>query len=102
MLSMTKEDDWVFDPFMGVGSTIVAAVRHNRRGMGAEIMSKYVDIACQRITSELKGELRTRPMNRPIYDPEKHNNKLAVQPCNVIPDKPQLSIVQLQNGITHR
>src|SRR3990172_1846763 len=29
VLSMTNEGDWVFDPFLGTGTTIVAAVRHN-------------------------------------------------------------------------
>ena len=69
ILSMTYENETVFDPFLGVGTTIVAAVRNGRRGMGAELLDKYYDIALERIQAALKGTLRTRPMFKPIYDP---------------------------------
>jgi DNA modification methylase len=39
----------VADPFMGSGSTGVAAVRMGRRFVGVEIEQKYFDIACRRI-----------------------------------------------------
>ena len=42
VLSMTNENDAVFDPFLGSGTTIIGALKHNRRGIGAEIISKYV------------------------------------------------------------
>jgi len=45
VLSMTNEDDWVFDPFVGTGTSIIAAIRHKRRGAGAEIVPKYIDLA---------------------------------------------------------
>jgi len=64
---MTNEDDWVFDPFLGTSTTIVAAIRHNRRGAGAETVEKYVHLARQRIHGELVGTLRTRPMHKPVY-----------------------------------
>jgi len=70
ILSMTNEDDWVLDPFLGTGSTIIAAIRHGRRGAGSEIIQKYTDIARERIQLELNGTLRTRPMHKPIYDPK--------------------------------
>lgn len=69
VLSMTNENDWVFDPFMGVGSTAIAALIHNRRAIGSEIMSEYIEIAEERIQKALKGELQIRPMERPVYDP---------------------------------
>jgi len=31
VLSMTKRDDWVLDPFLGSGTSIIAAVRHGLR-----------------------------------------------------------------------
>jgi len=70
VLALTNENDLVFDPFLGVGSTSVAAVIHNRRGMGCEIMDEYCDIAVERTRLAIKGELKTRPMNKPIYDPQ--------------------------------
>ena len=80
VLSMTNEDDWVFDPFLGTGTTIVAAIRHNRRGAGAETVPNYVHIARDRIQQEMAGILRTRPMHKPVYDPEEAGNKLTVAP----------------------
>ena len=35
VLSMTYEGDRVFDPFLGTGTSIIAAIRHDRRGIGA-------------------------------------------------------------------
>jgi len=39
----------ILDPFMGSGSTGVAAVQMNRSFIGIEIDNKYFDIACKRI-----------------------------------------------------
>lgn len=69
VLSLSDEGDWVFDPFLGTGTSIIASIRHNRKGAGAEIINKYVDIAKERIYLEVAGVLKTRPMNKPIYDP---------------------------------
>ncbi len=80
VLSMTNDGDWVFDPFVGTGTSIIAAIRHGRRGMGAEIYSKYLEIAKDRISQEIKGELKTRPMFKPVYDPTKAGNKLTKAP----------------------
>lgn len=43
----------VLDPFMGSGSTGVAAVRNRRKFIGIEIEPKYFDIACRRISDAL-------------------------------------------------
>ena len=39
----------VLDPFMGSGSTGVAAIREQCRFVGIEVEPKYFDIACRRI-----------------------------------------------------
>lgn len=70
VLAMTDEGDWVLDPFIGVGSTAVAALMHCRRAMGAEIKSEYIEIARERIALAEKGSLRIRPMERSVYNPE--------------------------------
>jgi adenine-specific DNA-methyltransferase len=80
VLSMTSEGDWVLDPFLGTGTSIIAAIRHYRRGVGAETFPNYVSIAHERIQQEMDGTLRTRPMHKPVYDPEEAGNKLAVAP----------------------
>jgi adenine-specific DNA-methyltransferase len=69
VLSMTRENDWVLDPFMGVGTTALAALMHRRRAVGAEIMQDYVATAIGRLRLAHAGSLRVRPMERPVYDP---------------------------------
>ena len=69
VLSMSNEEDFVLDPFLGTGTTIVAALLHNRRGVGAEIIKKYINLARERVQKAINGKLFTRPMNKPIYDP---------------------------------
>ncbi len=44
----------ILDPFMGSGTTGVAAVKLGRRFIGIEIEPKYFDIACRRISEALK------------------------------------------------
>ena len=80
VLSLTNEEDWVLDPFLGTGTTVIAAIRHGRRGVGAETVPKYVQLARQRIQQEIEGTLRTRPMDRPVYDPVDAGNTLTVAP----------------------
>ena len=47
----SKEGEIVLDPFMGIGSTGIAAVRNNREFIGIELDPKYYDIAVQRIAA---------------------------------------------------
>jgi adenine-specific DNA-methyltransferase len=80
VLSMSNEDDWVLDPFLGVGTTIIAAIRHRRRGVGAEIVPKYIEIAHDRISKEIRGTLKTRPISRPVFDPKDAGKSLRKVP----------------------
>lgn len=79
VLALTNEGDAVFDPFVGVGSSIIAAVLHDRKGFGVDKEKPYTDIAYQRINEALKGTLRKRPLGKPIYRPE-GNEKVATIP----------------------
>jgi len=73
VLSMTDQGGLVFDPFMGVGTTAVAAVLHGRKAAGAEIVPEYSDIAENRVRLASQGLLKTRPMDRPVYEPPKNS-----------------------------
>ncbi len=79
VLSMTNEGDWVLDPFLGVGTTAIAALAHKRRAIGAEIMPDYVRIARERIKQAEEGRLRIRPMSRPVYDPTSRQETVPPQ-----------------------
>jgi len=98
VLSMTKRDDWVFDPFLGAGTSIIAAVRHGRRGAGAEVVSKYVKLARERIEAEFAGTLRTRPMHRPVYDPVEAGNSLAIAPWTNDRETAQMALLDKAPG----
>lgn len=45
----SDENDIVLDPFLGSGTTAVAAIKLNRRYIGIEKLRTYYDIACQNI-----------------------------------------------------
>lgn len=40
----TKEDELVFDYFMGVGGTLLGASLSNRRAIGVDLSQKYIDV----------------------------------------------------------
>lgn len=48
----TYRDDLVLDPFMGSGSTLVAASRLDRRFIGYDLDPEYVALARQRVATE--------------------------------------------------
>lgn len=74
ILSMTREKDLVLDPFMGVGTTAIAAILHNRKSAGAEIERKYIAIAKERINLAIQGLLKVRP-DIPVYEPTNSSRK---------------------------
>jgi adenine-specific DNA-methyltransferase len=80
VLALTNEGDIVLDPFAGVGSSIIAAILHNRKGVGVDKEKLYTDLAYERIIAALKGTLRRRPLRRPIYEP-KGTEKVARIPA---------------------
>lgn len=79
VLALTNENDVVFDPFAGVGSSTVAAILHNRKGIGVDKEKIYLDIAYQRIQDALNGTIKRRPLGTPIYEP-KGTEKVAKIP----------------------
>jgi len=73
VVSLSDEGGSVLDPYMGVGTTPVAAEMHGRIGYGCDVVKEYVDIAKDRIRSLEAGTLKTRPMDKPVYDPTQPN-----------------------------
>jgi adenine-specific DNA-methyltransferase len=71
VLALTEPGASVFDPYMGVGSTVIAALMHSRIGYGCDVVEEYIDVAWERVRAFRTGTLRTRPMTRPVYDPTK-------------------------------
>lgn len=69
VLALTNEEDWVYDPYAGVGTTLIAGFKNNRRVIGSEKEEQYVFISKQRLNDFFKGKLKTRPLGKPVYDP---------------------------------
>jgi len=84
VLAMTDEGDWTFDPFMGVGTTQIASIIHNRRSAGSEMNQEYYQVALKRIQQAQTGKLKIRPMERPVYDPD-HPQSIPPQTINLNP-----------------
>jgi len=71
VLSLTNPGQNVLDPYLGVGSSAIAALKNGRNAYGCDITKEYVDTANERVDQLFRGELRTRPMNKPVYEPNK-------------------------------
>lgn len=73
----------ILDPFMGSGTTGIAAVSLGRKFIGIEIEPKYFDIACRRIEAEARQprlpiEERKRPEPHPTLDLSREDEQCAV------------------------
>jgi len=69
VLALTDEGDWLLDPFSGVGSALLAALKNKRRAFGCEREAEYVGIAKQRIEDLCSGTLRYRQLGKPVHQP---------------------------------
>ena len=48
----TKKGDWILDPFMGSGTSLIEAQRMNRNAIGIDLQQKIIDSAINRISAE--------------------------------------------------
>lgn len=68
VLALTNEEDWILDPYAGVGSTILASLKNDRNVVGIEKMKKYQKIGLERVLQFEQGNLQFRSIDTPIYD----------------------------------
>lgn len=81
VLALTNENDIVYDPFAGVGSSLIAALKNNRQAYGTELEKDYVDIGLERIQKLSEDRLQTRPIYKKIWVPQP-NDRVAMRPEN--------------------
>lgn len=67
VLALTNEDDWVLDPYCGVGSALISGLKHKRRVIGCDKEAQYINIARDRISDFFNGTLKIRPFGKPVY-----------------------------------
>ncbi|MBI5861789.1 MAG: site-specific DNA-methyltransferase [Rhodocyclales bacterium] len=96
VLSMTHPGDWVVDPFSGVGTSIIAAIRHGRRGAGAEVVARYAELAKERVSAAMTGALRVRPMGTQKYDPQVAGNSLTISPWQPVQNDMQYKLLETE------
>lgn len=72
--ALSPEDGLVLDPFMGAGTTGVAAIMEKRRFAGAENVKEYYDVSRSRIHDALTGDVKIRE-DKAV---EKPNKKMSV------------------------
>ena len=74
----SNEDDIVFDPFMGVGSTGVAALELGRRFIGVELDNSYFDAAKIRIDKSLANKENNLMSKTKTYKIQEDNDVSSV------------------------
>lgn len=82
ILALTNVGDLVVDPFLGAGTTAVAAVLHKRKVAGADIKRDYLALALQRIKDAAAGHLKRRPFGKQVYVP-RPNTPLTRSPFSL-------------------
>jgi hypothetical protein len=63
LLRYTKKGDWVLDPFMGCGTTLIEAQRLDRNSIGIELQKSLADDAEIRIRTENKEGIEAVVVN---------------------------------------
>ena len=79
VLALTNQNSWILDPYAGVGSTMIAALKNNRNVIGIEKEEKYIEIAEMKIKKLKEGTLKTRSITQQIYKPT-NRDKIAQIP----------------------
>ena len=69
VLALTDSGGLVLDPFGGVGSTAIAAIKNGRRAISIDRDPEFTAMAAQRVGSFHRGELRLRPLGKPVHVP---------------------------------
>lgn len=69
VLALTDKSDWVLDPYCGVGSALIGAIKNERKAIGCDKEEEYINLTIKRIKDYYYGNLKTRPIGKPIFIP---------------------------------
>jgi len=77
----TKQNEWVLDPFLGSGTTLIECKRLGRNGIGIELLPDVIELANNNISSEYnKFNIQTEIINA---DSTKLNFKDELKKLNI-------------------
>jgi adenine-specific DNA-methyltransferase len=97
--ALTSSDDLIFDPFMGSGSSGVAAIAEGRRFLGCELEPSYVEISESRLRLAIEGKAPIRPWNQSNYEPGP-NEKVARRPSHFRSHEEQRAIAEISSQLS--
>ncbi|MEO7530019.1 MAG: site-specific DNA-methyltransferase, partial [Sediminibacterium sp.] len=66
VLALTNKNDYVLDPYAGVGSTIIASIKNDRNAIGIEKYKKYINLGHKRIEAFKQKHLKLRELGTPV------------------------------------
>jgi adenine-specific DNA-methyltransferase len=69
ILALTRKGDTILDPFIGVGTTAVAAAKHQRNVVGIDRDKGFLSIARARLKSLEAGKLKIRQSGKAVASP---------------------------------
>jgi DNA modification methylase len=64
----TQEGDWVLDPFLGTGSTLVGCRSMRRNAVGIELTNKYAEVAKERARQQSLNPVQLEVVNEDCRD----------------------------------
>lgn len=79
ILAFTDENDTILDPFVGSGTSLIAASKHSRYSIGIDKDIQYAELACERLTQFYDGILPMRESGKRLQKP-KENERVAEIP----------------------
>jgi len=85
ILALTNEGDTVLDPFLGSGTTAVAAMQHHRNAIGIDRDARYIELARERLKLLAQNELPRRPLGKPLYI-DNQNSRVSKPPSEWLTD----------------
>lgn len=81
VLAMTNPGDRILDPYCGVGSSLIAGIKHDRKVVGCDKEAEYITAARGRIDAYDTGTLALRPLGKPVHKPT-GNEKVSRRPSD--------------------
>jgi len=64
----TQEGDWVLDPFLGTGSTLIGCRSMGRNAVGVELTEKYAEVANDRVRQQSLNPVELEVINEDCRD----------------------------------